>query len=309
MACNSEKCHCPACDEERRLKGLEHRVDVLELRESNRDMMNALDRERPFGISLPVNKRSRQIASNSRGPVYRGWGDDDIIWQWQQSKHRDGLWGRLNLKTRTIFGRPWTSKGRPITPWGAPLSHFSTTPKITAVEHVEHKRVGEIERVVTDRVEFDVRDYAAGPENIRIVYNYAPHSGISGRFMPEEDGGQGDALRYVTDKRWSSLQHYGCGAEAFMRQVRAANPKEKSMTPEIVRALMRLLENSSVTPHVTTRRMFDDAVNLDLADRIERSGCPPTYRISSKGRVFVKAILALPMPVQAEPEWTMPPRS
>jgi hypothetical protein len=67
---------------------------------------------------------------------------------------------------------------------------------------------------------------------------------------------------------------------------------------------MRLYVNGSIDPHVTVRGMFNDAVDLGLA-----SGSRGTYRITPKGSVFAKALLAVPLPVQAEPEWKMPPRS
>jgi len=299
MACNSEKCHCPACNEERRLKGLEHRVDVLELRESNRDMMRSLDREKRIveahGVPLPLNNRARVVARNSRGPVYRGWGfDDDVFWQWQRSKVREDLWRRMDIKTHVTFGAPWSNRGKPVTPWGAPISYVS------AVERTEHKRVGEIEQTVTDRVEFDVRNYEIGPAKIEIACN--PTREVPGRFQDRWTGPEQLAKYGSRDDYFSTPK---CRITfPFLRR-----PKEKTMTPEIIRAVMRLLETSTITPHGTTRRMFEDAVDLDLADRVESSGCPPAYRISTKGRVFAKAILALPLPVLAEPEWKMPPRS
>lgn len=347
MKCNSDKCHCPDCMEARkelRLTAVEKRVDTLELRESNRDMMRAFDmRNRyrgKFGepvlidtVALPTtNKHSRKISEGKYGPIYKGWTcDPDITWRWRQSSARQDLWRRMNLHTRETFGQPWSNRGRPVTPWGTPL--VMKRDKIV-VEHDETNKVGTISQTKTDRVIVD-----NNPANRSWIEDkfgeptWTKKSGWEklGDYMtatPDYEGvvtgrwrGPIKFSEEVREARLADVMTQMRNSKPFFETpaIKAAFPnlKEPPMfTSDEIMAMMTLYNrhNDATQPlsssRVSSNRvstfnvLFDKGLALRDCVRGELS-----YTISPKGLVFVEALRNTPLPVQAEPEWTMPPRS
>lgn len=313
MACNSDKCHCPACNEERRLKSLETRVAMLELHTDDARDILARDRDwRGKRLVLPHNIGSRRVGEGPRGPVYMGWhSDDKLMWRWKRSFLHPNHWRRVNIRTEELFGSEWSNHGRPITPWGSPtVSNSSVT-----LERSEHKRVGQIERTVTDRV--------------IVENNPTNRSWIEDKF-----GEHRFIAREAVTGRWSA-KRFEFGAEKFMNQLRNSEPvfdtatlrnamrdipkwhdfvseklERPKMTPTMIHMLMRAyteypgdIQLSHVSPSgLTAAQDLRTAGILDFTR-------PEVARLTSKGRVLAEAILNLPEPVQAEPEWKMPPRS
>lgn len=265
MACNSDKCHCPNCEEERRsvVAHPDNHVTVA---------------------------GSRVVHRGPLGKGYRGYGrDPDRIWHWQESRARPGLWRKWDIEAGRFFGAPWSF--RPDFPGMGRCIPIHTTHHVggfvagpnghgdRAREYSEQKRVGEMEQTHTVRFEGNPEPSESW---VRDRFRRA-YGGFIAPPPPETEVRQVDAR---TEYAMTPIM-----LEIMLHAYYVCEGWPRRGTPAYREAVMKLKTLGLITE--TT----DEESDRHLGWRI---------KATERGAVYVKGLLAVALPMKAEPEWRMP---
>lgn len=321
--CNSNRCHCPDCEEEKReqtqnlrLTSVEHRVGALE--RAARPPTHPDHRVRVFGAET--------IHRGPKGRVYRGYSrDPNLIWRWRMWDKNPSFWRKWDIDRACYFGAPWKPR----------YGYLPPHPQ-GAREYSEHKRVGEIERTKTVRFEGNPEPNESWVRD-RFLRETAPVIDAKDGFTPFP-GKQDEFFRTPSPhKLWARggfwPKSYGtrasqaeaglyydgptkvgvtlADAAKFMTSVEI-KPEGNAMSP-IMLEIMLHAHYSCEAFHRWHAPIYGPSVRklkslglIENTENSERGTSGWTIKATEKGKVYVAALLATPMPIKPEPEWRMP---
>lgn len=332
-ACNSHKCHCPACLASRtdRLSEVEKRVATLELRESNRDTF-AMAAARRAVLGTPTTLRedikhpdnhvvvrgARVLRQTRTGKLYQGWDSIHtgahpmLIWRWREFPLKPSWWRKFDERAGRFFGAPWrypmTQFYRPIE---SPLHE-------TSITFTDEKQVGDIRRANTITISNPsapdlgwLRRHFAGDA----VSSFEPAQFDTPVFSAGGLVGREHYAELRRKKPWKGGGDWMCGSwdtKVGYRRDHNGN-MEYAMTPFMLEVLLHAHYSVEFFPRMHApaySESFQRLTNLGLIEVTsvrERIECKThIIKTTPKGRVYVKALLDLPLPVQSEPQWSMP---
>lgn len=151
--CNSDKCHCPRCEDSRRITRLESTVAELDRRLRERVIEPRVPKTFYERIQFELRERNRGLTGEHK--IYHSEG---CYWKW----HRTILgWRKRDIRKRAMFGPAYrhiefTRDGFRTSSRAIVMDHGDVFGRRhSATEHTTVKRVGDMEHTETKRYEFD----------------------------------------------------------------------------------------------------------------------------------------------------------
>lgn len=275
--CNSDKCHCPRCQEaESRLGRLVHdRVEVAVARAMRAERQHGFGAAARHVIKKKTDaQRAEQLRVQNKGldPIHHThYSPTEGYWKWQRVA---GGWRMKKWGSNVLFGPlfdelNFTRDGYRAYSGSGIVSGLAMREQIPAsyIEHSETKVVGAISQTVTDRIEF-AGDECAGPTK------------IGANLQAWANGG---SLPTGEKPMLSSLQ-------LTILFWRASRPRH---TP------FPLAHDTMGVVRKTLR-------DLEVMGLIAFGGEDLEYDLTDRAKVLIDAIHKLPLPVQTPAPWVMP---